>query len=128
MAQTALDLASSLGSGRTSHEMGESGISEEILLQMQVAPSPARPIPKNFVWRLDGGRRSSSASLSDIRGDMAVDVPVLRETFDPWSHDEHEEDDDGQEGRCKGCTKISKARAAATAAAARPSHAPKPGE
>ena len=71
-----------------------------------------RPIPKNFVWRLQGGRRSSSTSLTKPkaqapkRQDMAVDVPVLRDSFDPWN--QHQRDEDGG---CKGCSKISKAKA-----------------
>ncbi|KAK4452636.1 hypothetical protein QBC34DRAFT_397956, partial [Podospora aff. communis PSN243] len=83
------------------------------------SPNP-RPIPRNFIWRLHGGRSSSSTSLTETlteggdRGGMAVEVPALRDSFDPWGQHEKEEDD----GRCKGCSKIAKARASAVAAAA----------
>jgi hypothetical protein len=43
---------------------------------------------------------------------VAVDVPALRASFDPWGQQQREEEN----GRCKGCTKISKARAAAATA------------
>jgi len=84
------------------------------------SPRNNRPIPRNFVWRLHGGRSSSSNSLTETlteggdKGDMAVDVPALRDSFDPWGQHEKEEDD----GRCKGCSKIARARAAAAVAAA----------
>jgi len=45
---------------------------------------------------------------------VAVEVPALRHSFDPWGALGEEEED----GRCKGCIKILKARAAAAAAAA----------
>ncbi|KAK4654987.1 hypothetical protein QC762_405830 [Podospora pseudocomata] len=87
---------------------------------------PVRPVPQNFVWRLYGRSNSSSTSVKVNPGDMALGVPVLRETFDPWRcHDGHDEDDGG----CKGCIKINKARAAAAslatplAMASMPSHA-----
>lgn len=86
------------------------------------APSPpkARPIPRNFVWRLGGGRRSSSstteAEIEERDMAVAVDVPALRVSFDPWGQQQREEENE----RCKGCTKISRARAAAAVTAVMP--------
>ncbi|KAK0628781.1 hypothetical protein B0T17DRAFT_166644 [Bombardia bombarda] len=91
----------------------------------------SRPIPRNFVWRLYGGRRTSLTSIGTTStqsqsqsqsegGDMAVDIPVLRHSFDPWSEHAnwHAKEEQGDDGRCSGCTRISKARQAAAAAAA----------
>lgn len=90
------------------------------------APSPpkARPIPPNFVWRLGGGRRSSSstteAEIEERDMAVAVDVPALRVSFDPWGQQQQREEENE---RCKGCTKISKARAAAAVTAVMPAKA-----
>ncbi|KAK0744369.1 hypothetical protein B0T21DRAFT_87847 [Apiosordaria backusii] len=132
------DLASSTRPSKTPcnmEELGEPGRpsqqegSESVQKPGTTDNGPVRPVPQNFVWRLYGGRSSSdSTSVKDSSGDMALGVPVLRETFDPWRcHDGHDEDDGG----CKGCIKINKARAAAAALAtplALPSHAVTPGE
>lgn len=125
MAQSAPDLASSRGSGEIPPSMEEAGAPGETLLQKPRPASAARPIPRNFVWRLGGGRRTRSEGVVDFRGDMAVDVPVLRASFDPWNNNEqHVEDANGQEGRCKGCSKISMARAAANVIPTAPPHGP----
>ncbi|KAK4185784.1 hypothetical protein QBC35DRAFT_502947 [Podospora australis] len=141
MVQSTLDLASSFGSSNipcNMEEFGASGQQTQTTHQEQrkafqpqnqgTCPSPDRRpvIPRNFVWRLGGGRRSSTTSLGETRGDdMAVGVPVLRETFDPWHrHDIHYYDEknnnlndtSSQDGKpCIGCIKISQARAAAAA-------------
>ncbi|KAK3361673.1 hypothetical protein B0T24DRAFT_112857 [Lasiosphaeria ovina] len=98
--------------------MEEVGTLGETPLQIgDISRSPSRSIPPHFVWRLHGGRRSSTTSLTETPeatgravGDMAVDVPVLRDSFDPWGSHEKEDDDNG---RCKACARISRARAAA---------------
>ncbi|KAK3897887.1 hypothetical protein C8A05DRAFT_47640 [Staphylotrichum tortipilum] len=127
MAPRTPDLASWLASGTTSRRReetgaagtpgtgGASGLSAAI--QNHGLASPTRPIPRTFVWRL-GGRSSSpepARAAVGLSHDMAVDVPVLRECFDPWDgHHQHADaEGGGQEGRCRGCNKISKARAAA---------------
>lgn len=118
MAHSTLEVASCLGSGNMScrdRESGESGVPDEPVQNHDPA-IPPRLVPQNFVWRLVG---KSSGDL--IVGDMAVDVPVLRECFDPWTHDRHRETGEG----CRGCSKISKARAAATKP---PPHVPTDGE
>ncbi|KAH6618232.1 hypothetical protein B0J18DRAFT_274452 [Chaetomium sp. MPI-SDFR-AT-0129] len=135
MAHAAPDLTSCLGSGDnmsckqkdrklpSSHaDAGSSGSVLEV--QNRGGPSPGgRPLaPQNFVWRRAASNRptSSSSTAESVpadEGDMAVDVPVLRECFDPWRRDRSDEDD-GQAGRCEGCDKISRARAAAAAIAA----------
>jgi hypothetical protein len=112
MAQPTPEVASCLGSGNMSRREEEPGAFHETV-QNQDSPSPPRSLPRNFVWR----RCPSSASSDDSAvGDMAVDVPVLRECFDPWSHHCQDEAEDG----CRGCSKIAKARAAGT----RPPHVP----
>lgn len=127
MAQSTPELTPSLGSGEISSKMEEPGNSGESVLQKRDFSSPRGALPRNFLWRLGGGRRNSSSDLTSVQRDMAVDVPVLRETFDPWSNDRHNEGEDGQDERCKGCSKISQARAARTAAA-EPPHALKRSE
>lgn len=124
MAQSTPELASCLSSGEMSCKNGESGASGELPVQNQDDSDPPRLAPQNFVWRL--ARRSPSVSSDDlvVEGEMAVDVPVLRECFDPWRHDRLEETGDGSEGRCRGCSKIPKARVIATTAP----HVRKPGE
>lgn len=121
MAQSTPDLAPSLASGAIPSKMEEFGDSEESPLQKQDVSDPPRLIPQNFVWRL-GGRQSSSTDQTNVAGAMAVDVPVLRETFDPWNNGQHYEKEDGQGGRCRGCSKISKA----STAVAQPPHAVPP--
>lgn len=122
MVQSPPDLASFNGTGPSLQKMEEAGAcgdSLDKLIQRETVSSPStvtRPIPRNFVWRLHGGRRSSSTSPTEStseQGDMAVavEVPTLRDSFDPWGAHEKEEED----GRCKGCSKILKARAAAAA-------------
>ena len=126
MARRTPDLASCLGSGDVSCKMEESGAfgSPDVQnVQNQGPASAARPVPRNFVWRLGGGRHIHAAGGSADRDAMAVDVPVLRECFDPWNH--HQQADagdgsDGQDGRCRGCSKILKAKARAAAAAKPP--------
>ncbi|KAK3380958.1 hypothetical protein B0H63DRAFT_523696 [Podospora didyma] len=125
------DLASLDRAGEISdhqEEIGANRLADAASVQMQVdlsspssPSSPTRPIPKSFIWRLYGGRSSSSSNslplteapnVNDVN-DMAVmvDVPVLRDSFDPWGHHHHEKDlsDDEQ---CKGCSRIARARAA----------------
>ncbi|KAK0644068.1 hypothetical protein B0T16DRAFT_192701 [Cercophora newfieldiana] len=127
MVQLTPDLASLEGTDmfpRPKEQAGEDSHQRTTqLVQMENSSSitsNARPIPRNFVWRLHGGRSSSSTSLTETLaeggdgGEMAVDVPALRDSFDPWGQHEKEQDD----GRCKGCSKIAKARAAAAVAAA----------
>lgn len=134
MAQSIPDVAPSPGSGEISSAMEESGCFGESPLQKQDCSNIIHPLPRNFIWRLGGGRRNSSADETRDQKelqDMAVDVPVLRETFDPWSNGQHNEDEKRQDGRCKGCDKISRTRAAraataAAAAATRPLEDPKP--
>ncbi len=63
-------------------------------------------IPRHFVWRLNGGRQSSSQVSNSTRGGhMAVEIPVLRSVFDPWRLKEHDEDDG-----CEGCKKMDETR------------------
>jgi hypothetical protein len=121
--QVTPDLASLEGTGtfpRRKEQVGAGSEKAAQSVQMENSSSSARnsrPIPRNFVWRLHGGRSSSSTNLTETlteggdRGEMAVDVPALRDSFDPWGQHEKEEDD----GRCNGCSKIAKARAAAAA-------------
>ncbi|KAK1755507.1 hypothetical protein QBC47DRAFT_380547 [Echria macrotheca] len=107
--------------GRLSSKMGVTGASSDLVENPVQTEGPlsspiTRPIPRNFVWRLQGGRRPSSTDLTEstVNGNMtvAIEVPALRGSFDPWG--QHEKEEDG----CKGCSKILKARAAAAAAAA----------
>jgi len=123
MVQLTPHLASLDGTGefpQPKEEVGAHGQGVGQLVEMENPATPVtktRPIPSNFVWRLDGGRRHSPGEppIDIDEGAMAVDVPAFRDSFDPWGqHHEHQEDD----GRCKGCSKIAKARAAAAAAVA----------
>ncbi|KAK3941409.1 hypothetical protein QBC46DRAFT_382634 [Diplogelasinospora grovesii] len=109
MVQFTPDLASLVGIGEIPCNMEETGPVRGGLVQMKEFShkTVVRPVPSNFVWRLHGGRRSSSTNSIEF-GDMAVDVPVPRGSFDPWNQQVKEEN-----GRCKGCAKISKARAVA---------------
>jgi hypothetical protein len=115
MARPTPDLASCFGSGDMSCKEEDFGAPGEPAVQNPDAPSRARIAPQNIVWRLAGGRRTSSTGSANetVDGDMAVDVPVLRACFDPWRRDQPEDDHDGPDGRCQGCSKISKARAVA---------------
>lgn len=102
-------------------DAGSGGSALEVQNRGSPSPGRQRGAPQNFVWRRGASRRqlSSSSTASTDDGDMAVDVPVLRECFDPWRRDRPDEDGhDGQAGRCQGCDKISRARAAAAAIAA----------
>lgn len=128
MARRTPDVASCLGSGDVSCKMEESGAFRRLDVQNRGPASAARPVPRNFVWRLGGGRHVHTGGSAD-RNAMAVDVPVLRECFDPWNH--HQQADagdgsDGQDGRCRGCgNMVLKAKARAAAAAKPPlPHAP----
>ena len=100
----------------------------------QEEPSRIPIIPRNFVWRLQGGRRASTSTNStepDQEDAMAaVDVVamdgpingVLRDSFDPWNRHNHRRQKGGgkwsatgqdadDDEVCKGCIKISRARA-----------------
>ena len=128
MARRTPDVASCLGSGDVSCKMEESGAFRRLDVQNRGPASAARPVPRNFIWRLGGGRHVHTGGSAD-REAMAVDVPVLRECFDPWNH--HQQADagdgaDGQDGRCRGCgNMVLKAKARAAAAAKPPlPHAP----
>ncbi|KAK1782324.1 hypothetical protein QBC45DRAFT_295679, partial [Copromyces sp. CBS 386.78] len=100
----------------------------------QEEPSSRTPIiPRNFVWRLQGGRRASTSTNSTepdqedamaAEDVVAMDGPisgVLRDSFDPWNRQNHRRHKGGGKGSvhghdnddeiCKGCIKISRARA-----------------
>lgn len=89
-------------------------------------------IPRNFVWRLQGGRRASSSTNSTepdqedtmAAADVVANGPVngvLRGSFDPWNRHNHRSERGGKgsvnghvdedDEVCKGCIKISKTRA-----------------
>ncbi len=139
MVQPTPDLTSLNGTGEFPPSQEEVGPDKQTVIhtvQMEEVssfPRTSRPIPRNFVWRLHGGRRSSSTSptkSAEPEGgekEMAVDliVPALRDSFDPWGH-HHEREEAEEDERCKGCSKILKARAAAAAAAAAVTAAPRP--
>jgi len=54
-------------------------------------------LPRDFVWRFNGGRRSTSTSLSDFYGDMAVEEQLELVDADPSEADRE---------ACRGCHKL----------------------